>query len=680
MPHPPSLPAHRVWGMGVKLWLLCVIRKCRTLTTALVFLCLWICLITVINTVSDGGRPTVAISDARNNFLRPDDLSRSAASVLRLSPTNKEWERDSLSLGRNDARSGPRNELRFPPPGGEARWVPGPDARDQDTSAVLENGIIGGRRIQGIKAGEMEGLESLSARSERDEQDGEPSVAAAAGVSTPAQIDTHDTSEMAIAGTARELSQDLGDLRSNWTPKMGQNPPELNIPGQGLKAARQESQQDRFVSSRARNSFLSSLTEPRKPGSEGEETGTGSGTYGLLGRGKSIGKRLSPAGAELHNRQTALYDRGSDQAINTLFNSDEPSTTRENEAGERTRKSQTRFTASSNQYPTSPLANLDKTSRTQTLKDQGRKSNLERGIAMQMDVPKRNTGFSPTATIDQIGEPAARQMWLGVKYPAQTYSFPGVEKDKSNGEGERSAPSLSSHAKARNESTSAVGVSTPRKSSDIGDQQGRAINPAFIKPPVSGALDWLSASGPSNSLLSGPGRDVQQADTSGHKRLKNDGFDLYSYNVTASDWLSLSREIPDTRPPGCPAAAAYNQTGQLRASVVICFHNEALSVLLRTVHSVLGRTPGPLLDRLILVDDFSDTDDLQSELDDRLRDLDPRILLTRTSKREGLVRSRLIGSNLATSEVLVFLDAHCECNTDWLEPLLAQIAQGHDQV
>lgn len=42
------------------------------------------------------------------------------------------------------------------------------------------------------------------------------------------------------------------------------------------------------------------------------------------------------------------------------------------------------------------------------------------------------------------------------------------------------------------------------------------------------------------------------------------------------------------------------------ASVVICFFNEAFSALLRTVHSVLDRTPTYLLHEIILVDDHSE--------------------------------------------------------------------------
>lgn len=39
----------------------------------------------------------------------------------------------------------------------------------------------------------------------------------------------------------------------------------------------------------------------------------------------------------------------------------------------------------------------------------------------------------------------------------------------------------------------------------------------------------------------------------------------------------------------------------------------------------------------------------------------------------GLTRARLAGARYANGDVLVFLDAHCEGNRDWLRPLLQRI-------
>ena len=75
------------------------------------------------------------------------------------------------------------------------------------------------------------------------------------------------------------------------------------------------------------------------------------------------------------------------------------------------------------------------------------------------------------------------------------------------------------------------------------------------------------------------------------------------FNIALSDKTSLKRSLKDMRSMECQAA--LYPAHKLTASVVIIFYNEAWSMVLRTVHSVVNRSPPGMLKEVILVDDAS---------------------------------------------------------------------------
>ncbi|XP_014840327.1 PREDICTED: polypeptide N-acetylgalactosaminyltransferase 10-like [Poecilia mexicana] len=149
------------------------------------------------------------------------------------------------------------------------------------------------------------------------------------------------------------------------------------------------------------------------------------------------------------------------------------------------------------------------------------------------------------------------------------------------------------------------------------------------------------------------------------------------FNIYVSNRISLNRSLPDIRHENCKQTLYAEKLPN--TSIIIPFHNEGWSSLLRTVHSVINRSPPELIAEIILVDDFSDKEHLKVALEDYMTRI-PKVRILRTKKREGLIRTRLLGAAAAKGEVITFLDSHCEANVNWLPPLLDRIAQNRKTI
>ncbi|XP_077071367.1 polypeptide N-acetylgalactosaminyltransferase 13 isoform X1 [Siphateles boraxobius] len=150
-------------------------------------------------------------------------------------------------------------------------------------------------------------------------------------------------------------------------------------------------------------------------------------------------------------------------------------------------------------------------------------------------------------------------------------------------------------------------------------------------------------------------------------------FKINQFNLMASDMIALNRSLPDVRLDGCKTKTYPDDLPN--TSIVIVFHNEAWSTLLRTVHSAINRSPRHLLLEILLVDDASERDFLKRKLEDYVATLEVPVRILRMEQRSGLIRARLRGAAATRGQVITFLDAHCECTIGWLEPLLARIKE-----
>ncbi|TNM85578.1 hypothetical protein fugu_007849 [Takifugu bimaculatus] len=159
-----------------------------------------------------------------------------------------------------------------------------------------------------------------------------------------------------------------------------------------------------------------------------------------------------------------------------------------------------------------------------------------------------------------------------------------------------------------------------------------------------------------------------------YKDAIQDSIKEFGFNMVASDMISLDRSISDIRHDECKYW--HYDENLLTSSVVIVFHNEGWSTLMRTVHSVIKRTPRRYLAEIVMIDDFSNKVHLKERLEEYIKQWNGLVKLFRNEKREGLIQARSIGAKKATKgQVLIYLDAHCEVGINWYAPLVAPISK-----
>ncbi|XP_017149695.1 polypeptide N-acetylgalactosaminyltransferase 1 [Drosophila miranda] len=180
----------------------------------------------------------------------------------------------------------------------------------------------------------------------------------------------------------------------------------------------------------------------------------------------------------------------------------------------------------------------------------------------------------------------------------------------------------------------------------------------------------------------GLGEQGASVHLSGKAKERGDAiYKKIALNEELSEQLSYNRSVGDHRNPLC-LAQHFDSSTLPSASVIVIFYNEPYSVLLRTVHSTLITCNQQALKEIILVDDGSDNPELGGKLDYYIRTRTPpgKVTVLRLKNRLGLIRARLAGARIATGDVLIFLDAHCEGNVGWCEPLLHRIKESRTSV
>ncbi|CAF0907401.1 unnamed protein product, partial [Brachionus calyciflorus] len=191
---------------------------------------------------------------------------------------------------------------------------------------------------------------------------------------------------------------------------------------------------------------------------------------------------------------------------------------------------------------------------------------------------------------------------------------------------------------------------------------------------------WFSSDSDATNPPSWPGengRAVQIPESLKEESKKR--FKENQFNILASDMIALNRTVPDQRSQACKNRQYDSKLPT--TSIVIVYHNEGNSTLLRGLTSIIRNSPLENLKEIILVDDASEGREyLHEPLDNIVKTFPVNVRIFRNKERMGLMRSRLRGADAAIGDTLTFLDAHIEATKGWLQPLLSEVKKNRKAV
>lgn len=201
-------------------------------------------------------------------------------------------------------------------------------------------------------------------------------------------------------------------------------------------------------------------------------------------------------------------------------------------------------------------------------------------------------------------------------------------------------------------------------------------------------------------------RYSQYGDEDDTGAFKNQFFsaDEKGFSKFANTKVALDRKLADARPEIC-RYVHYLPHRLPSVSVIIVFNDEDERLLARTIHSLFLHTPRDALKEIILIDDNSNWNNtilVKNELDKMNKKvvfnlteifyrilerhllnlpmcmLEPfdlsKIVYVRNRKRIGLAQSWNRGAELASGQVIIFLQSAVEVTANWLPPLVMPIA------